>query len=166
MDEREVPGPPKGEGAARRFLGTLNIKCVADDFGNVVDLLEGVEHIDVHHVFGLFIEGLLLDKCTDFFGRFAFEKRTIATAHGDVAAERFGRGFQIEGLGDVIEIVHVVEEARRAAATREYDVFKLRHFMEHALLQVAKFLFAFFCEDLRDLAVETLFDVPVEVDKL
>ena len=36
----------------------LNIKCVADDFSNVVDLLEGVEHIDVHHVFGLFIEGL------------------------------------------------------------------------------------------------------------
>lgn len=36
----------------------LKIECVADDFGNVVDFLEGVEHIDVHHVFGLFIEGL------------------------------------------------------------------------------------------------------------
>ena len=100
---------------------------------------------------------------TQFFGRFAFEQRALAAAHGQVGTERVGRGFEVERAAHLVHVLHIVEEAGRTSAARHDDALKLGHLVEHPPFEVAKPLFAFLGKDLGHALVETLFDVPIKV---
>ena len=124
--------------------------------------------VDTDGVFGFRIERLALlqlaaDVLLHLFGRHVLQQGTFHAGHTQMAVEHLGGSLQVDGVALTVEIVHVVEEAGRAAAAAEDDLVELGHLVEHRLLEAAEALLATLGEELRHLLAHARLDVPVEV---
>ena len=108
---------------------------------------------------------LLLDKCHELLVALAFEQRALGLTHLQMAVEHLGRGLQIDHHALLVHVFHVVEEAGRAAAAADDDIFKLSHFVQHVALYLAETRFAHLGKYLRHRFTTPTLNIPVEVVK-
>ena len=106
---------------------------------------------------------LLLYERDDLLGCLVEQQRAYGLAHLQMLHEHIGGTLEIDRLSLLVDIVHIVEEARRASATTQHDILKLSHFVEHVALYFAEAVLAALVKELLDGLAHTAFYVPVEV---
>lgn len=105
------------------------------------------------------------DEGAQFVVRLAPQDGPLLGGRAQAAEEHVDGHVEKHRLPLAVHVVHVVEEAGRAASGGDDDVLELARLVQHVALQLAEAVLAPLAEKLGDGAVETLLDVPVEVDE-
>ena len=105
--------------------------------------VEIIHQAHVKRVFGLSVERLaltelLLYKRDNLLGSLVKQQRAYGLPHLQMLHEHIGGALEIDLLPLLVDIVHVVEEARCTSATTQHDILKLSHLVEHVALYFAK----------------------------
>ena len=106
---------------------------------------------------------LFLYKDFHFFFRLAFQQRTNIPAHVKVLADDVGSCIHVHRFTLLVQVIHIVEEARSTSTAGNNDVLKLCNLVQHVAFYDSEPIFAPFFEYLGYSFAHACLYIPVQI---
>lgn len=114
---------------------------------------------------GTLLHGLI-DVQEQFIVRLVFQQRPFLFAQFQAPGQNMRLHFYIHGLPFSVHIFHIIKKAGGSASQRDNDILKLRHFMQHIALYLAKTLLSPLIKNLADGSMKPSLNIPIKVDEI